>query len=156
MSLTNYTKRKTVLSVSGFVFVMLASICETNVIAADNLTYSPDQWPRHWNVLVNQNNNRYEKKRFVRQHPIRSERWGGSPVVRQKSRRTFRPEYNTSSHINNYYGQNVRYENPYSGAIGYGLARPYMSGLIGPSLMPGLSAPGIPFMNSMPTQHFMW
>ena len=92
--------------------------------------------------------------------------WGIAPRAEKKSRRTYRPEYNTNAHMMNYSGQNIYRGNYYNAMNGYGLANPYASPLLVPGLMPGLTAPGIPFMTNsygtnpymmgMPVPGYMW
>ena len=156
--------------VNTFMFLLLASAATTNVLADDSLSYSPDQWPRHWNVLINktqkQNRRRARQHGYASQKPLRSRIWGVAPVAEKRSRRTYRPEYNTNAHMVNYSGQNMYRGNYYSAMNGLGLANPYASPLLVPGLMPGLAAPGIPFMtnsygtnpymNGMPMPGYMW
>ena len=139
---------------------VFASLCitmfgYTNFIIAEPLTYSPDQWPRHWNVLMDKTHlkdrlNGYRTNgKGKNQAPARSPMWGVVPVAKPKSRRSVRPEYNTNSHMQNYYGQNNYRRNYYSGFSGYGFQTPYVAPLMSPygvsALAPGLAAPGIPF-----------
>ena len=152
-----------------FMFLLLSAVTINNVSADGSLSYSPDQLPRHWNVLINktqQQNKIFRQRGYSRQKPMRSRMWGVAPVAEQKSRRTRRPEYNTNAHMMNYSGRNM-YGGYYTSAMnGYGLANPYDSPLMVPGLMPGLGAPGIPFMaNSyganpygvgMPFPGYMW
>lgn len=134
-----------------FAFLCLAIVGSRNIVIADSLTYSPDQWPRHWNVLMNKTHlqdrlNGYRAKgKYTSQTPVRSPMWGVAPTAKQKSRRSLRPEYNSNSHVRNYFGHNIYQGNYYSSLAGYGLANPYNSPLLVPGLMPGLNAPGIPF-----------
>ena len=133
-----------------FAFLCLAAAGSSNFAIAESLTYSPDQWPRHWNVLMNKTHlqarlNGYRVNgKYINQIPARSPMWGVVPTAKQKSRRSFRPEYNTNSHIRNYFGNNY-YQVNHSGFSGYGLANPYNSPLLIPGFVPGLVAPGIPF-----------
>ena len=167
-SVTYRVINKNILS-SGCLFLLLSTATLNNVLAVDSLSYSPDQWPRHWNVLINktrQQNIRSRRHGYDRQKPLRSQMWGVAPVAEKKSRRTYRPEYNTNAHMVNYSGQNIYRGNYYSAMNGYGLANPYSSPLLVPGLMPGLAAPGIPFMtnsyganpfmNGMPVPGYMW
>ena len=136
---------------SMFISLLILMICKSNVVFADALTYSPDQWPRHWNVLISQSQPQHvgrEGNGYARQKPLRSPRWGVMPRVKQKSRRTLRPEYNTNTSLGNHSGENIYNQNYYAGFSGYGLANPYASPLLVPGLMPGLTAPGIPFMSN--------
>jgi len=151
MQLTSFIViRKHVLK-NVFAFLCLASVSSSNIVIAESLTYSPDQWPRHWNVLMNKTHlqnrlNGYRANgKYTSQIPVRSPMWGVVPAAKQKSRRSLRPEYNTNSHVRNYIGHNTYQGNYYSGLAGYGLANPYNSPLLVPGLMPGLVAPGIPF-----------
>ena len=150
------TTSKYILS-NTFMFLLLSTATIKIVEADDSLSYSPDQLPRHWNVLINkthQHNKRFRQRGFS--SPLRSRMWGVAPVAEKKSRRTYRPEYNTNSHMVNYSGQNIYRGNYYSAFNGYGLANPYASPLLVPGLMPGLGAPGIPFMtNSYGTNPYM-
>lgn len=147
------------MSSSAFVFLLLSAATINNVCADGSLSYSPDQWPRHWNVLINKTNEQnksFQSHGYSRQKPLRSPMWGVAPVVEKRSRRTYRPEYNTNAHMMNYSGQNIYRGNYYSMTNGYGLANPYASPLLVPGLMPGLAAPGIPFMtNSYGTNPYM-
>lgn len=148
---------------SVFLILMLLGVSQSNNVIADNLTYSPDQWPRHWNKLINQtrqqgyqNNNGSNESYYGNQQPERSPMWGVVPIVKQKRRRSLTPEYNTSSHIHNYYNQNNYAENYSAGnmypGLGYGysspyampFASPYSAPLLAPLISPGLAAPGIP------------
>ena len=135
---------------------LLASLCITmivysNFVIADSITYSPDQWPRHWNgVMNNSRSNGYRtNSNNSEQTPSRSPMWGVVPVSKQKPRRSMRPEYDTNSHMNNYYGQNNYRGNYSTGFHGYGFQTPYVAPLMSPyaiaPLAPGLAAPGIPF-----------
>ena len=122
-----------------FMFLLL-SIATINIVSADNtLSYSPDQLPRHWNVLINktqQQNKGFRQHGYSRQKPMRSRMWGVAPVAEQKSRRTRRPEYNTNAYMMNYSGRNM-YGGYYTSAMnGYGLANPYDSPLMVPGLRP--------------------
>ena len=150
MQLTSFIKiwKHTLKSMLTFLLLTLAG--SSNVVIADSLTYSPDQWPRHWNVLMQKMHvqdrlNRYRANgNYTRQVPARSSMWGVVPSVKQKSRRSLRPEYNTNAHMRNYFGNNI-YQGNYYGFAGYGLANPYNSPLMVPGLMPGFGAPGIPY-----------
>ena len=162
--------------------IMFVSLCITivghaNYVIAEPLTYSPDQWPRHWNMLMNRThlNNRMNGYRTnendSNQKPARSPMWGVVPVTKQKSRRSLRPEYNTNSHIQNYYGQNM-YRGNYSPTFsGYGYPISYGVPVMSPygvsAMAPGLAAPGIPFgtypymgrfpvMGGLPGMGYMW
>lgn len=128
-------------------FLLLTLAVSSNVVFSDSLTYSPDQWPRHWNVLMHKTDLQERlngNRKYGRQTPMRSPMWGVVPTAKQKSRRSFRPEYNTNSHMKNYFGNNL-YQGNYYGFSGYGLANPYNSPLLVPGLMPGLVAPSIPY-----------
>lgn len=136
---------------SLFIFLLMLLTSISNVVVADTLTYSPDQWPRHWNVLINETqkqNNRYQVNGYVSQQPVRSPMWGVMPSAKQKPRRGVRPEYNTDSYTGSYPQESIYYQNYYSGFSGYGLANPYVSPLWVPGLMPGLNAPNIPFISN--------
>ena len=136
---------------SMFISLLILMICKSNVVFADALTYSPDQWPRHWNVLINQSQTQDVRRGgngYARKKPLRSPRWGVIPRAKQISRRTLRPEYNTNTSLGNYVGENIYNQNYYSGFSGYGLANPYASPLLVPGLMPGLTAPGLPFISN--------
>lgn len=131
--------------------LIISFACLNNNVTAGSLTYSPDQWPRHWNAHVIKNkqlNDRQKRNSNNRQSPLRSPMWGIVPAAKQNQRRSQRPEYNTNAHIVNYPGQNIYHTNYYSGANGNGLANPYVSPLLVPGLMPGLTAPGIPFITN--------
>jgi hypothetical protein len=135
--------------------IILLVISNNNLVIAEPLTYSPDQWPRHWNVLINktnsqeQINNQRSKGKYINQTPVRSPVWGVVPKDRQKPRRSLRPEYDTNSHMRNYNGQNRYSGNYYSGSTGYALPISYGIPLMNPygvsAMAPGLAAPGIPF-----------
>jgi len=163
----------------AFLLLMLIVVCKSNSAGAENLTYSPDQWPRHWNQLINKtrhqqqylNGNRENNARYISQQPLRSPMWGIVPAAKQAPRRTLTPEYDTRSHIGNYYGQH-HYGSRYSGFSAYGLSSPYgygvpmMAPYAAPVLAPGLAAPGIPFgtypygvgfpMMGMPATGLLW
>lgn len=151
MQLTFFIVRKENMLKSAFVFLCLSIIGGGNVVVAESLTYSPDQWPRHWNVLMNKSypkdrlNSHRRNGKVLNQAPTRSPFWGVVPASKQKPRRSVRPEYNTNGHIQNYYGQNFNQGNYYSGFSSFGLANPYNSALLVPGLMPGFIGAGIPF-----------
>lgn len=136
-----------------------------DVVIADALTYSPDQWPRHWNVLMNetqtqnfngccqQNAGHYSIQNYQSEQPARSPMWGMMPEVKQKNRRSVRPEYNTNFHLMNYSnpGNNYSSFNPNMYSYGwnnYGFnnvySTPYLQPYSLPVLAPGLAAPGLP------------
>ena len=142
-----------------FLIFILMGVCHSNNVIADSLTYSPDQWPRNWNKLINkahqqryQNNNDSYEFNYGNQRPERSPMWGMVPIVKQQRRRSLTPEYNTNSHIHNYYNQNNFGESFSSGnmypGLGYGYSSPYAmpftSPYSAPLISPGLAAPGIP------------
>lgn len=177
MSLTFFVANKKYALKSVFVSLCITIVSYTNFVIADSLTYSPDQWPRHWNVLMNKTQledrlNGYKPNtRGQAQTPARSPMWGVVPVAKQKPRRSVRPEYNTNLHMQNYYGQNNYQGNYYPGFPGYGYQTPYITPLMSPygalPLAPGLAAPGIPFgtypfmsgfpvMGGMPGTGYMW
>ncbi|MCK4865456.1 MAG: hypothetical protein KAT06_08485 [Gammaproteobacteria bacterium] len=136
---------------NAFMFLLLSTVAINNVSADNSLSYSPDQLPRHWNVLINetqQQNKGFRQRGYLKQKPLRSHMWGVAPVAEKMSRRTHRPEYNTNSHMVNYSRSNIYAGLNYSGMNGYGLANPYASPLLVPGLMPGLGAPSIPFMTN--------
>ena len=155
------------------ILLLLVIVNSSNFVIAESLTYSPDQWPRHWNVLMNKTHlqdrlNGYRANgKYTNQTPVRSPMWGVVPTVKKKPRRTLRPEYNTNAHMRSYSAQNIYHGNYYSGLAGYGLANPYNSPLLVPGLLPGLAAPGIPFatspfmgglpvMGGMPRTGYLW
>ena len=152
--------------------VLLLTMMFSNLAYAEGLTYSPDQWPRRWNMLINNMhhdenrgngrsyNRSYNKHKRVRSdlngsRPARSPSWGVPPETKPRSRRSLRPDYNTNSHIVNYsgltnmYGMYGMYGTTYPGFAGYGLGSPYATPFlipgISPILAPGLAAPGIPY-----------
>ena len=168
-------------------WVMVPVILVVGKIAmADTLSYSPDQWPRHWSKLVNETNSHNSQQRQSGNHgrmqqPARSPAWGLLPVKKNKSRRSVRPEYNTQSHIQHmpvhggvYQGGFIPAYQPVYPGFGHGapLAVPAMNPYITPLLAPGLAAPGIPlfmhpynnypyaggmpFTNGWPTTGYMW
>ncbi len=47
-------RRRELISVFGF--LCLATMGHSNYVVAESITYSPDQWPRHWNVLMHKTN----------------------------------------------------------------------------------------------------
>lgn len=151
MQLTSFIEIRKYVLKGIFTFLCMAIIGSSNFVIADSLTYSPDQWPRHWNVLMQKMNlqdrlNRYrENGKYTNQVPVRSSMWGVVPAAKQKSRRSLRPEYNTNAHMRNYFSNNIYQANYYSGFSGYGLENPYNSPLLVPGLMPGFVAPGIPY-----------
>lgn len=137
---------------NSVVMMLLAAIAfSSNVVSAGTLTYSPDQWPRRWNVLMNQSlqpSDHYGKNNYDGQRPARSPMWGVVPSGKRKSRRSVRPEYYTQSYINHYPTQDIYSVNYYSGIYGSGLANPYVSPLLVPGLMPFFNTPGIPFVSN--------
>ena len=168
--------RKYVLKII-FVSLCLTIVGHTHFVIAEPLTYSPDQWPRHWNVLMNRTHlkerlNGYRSNaNGTNQKPARSPMWGVVPVAKQKSRRSLRPEYNTNSHMQNYYGQNMYRGNYYPASSGHGYPTSFGVPLMSPygvsALAPGLAAPGIPFgaypfmgrppvMGGFPGMGYMW
>ncbi|MFK5914738.1 MAG: hypothetical protein QM484_10195 [Woeseiaceae bacterium] len=172
MQLTSFIVSKKHMLMNMFVFLCLSIISSGNVVVAESLTYSPDQWPRHWTVLMNKTHlkdrlNGYRGNRQgMNQAPTRSPVWGVVPATKQKSHRSLRPEYNTNAHMQNYYGLNFYQGNDYSGFSSFGLANPYNSPLLVPGFMPGL-APGIPFgtnqfmggfpvMGGYPRTRYLW
>lgn len=167
MQLTSLILNKKTMLKSMFASLCIAMIVYSNLLIADSLTYSPDQWPRHWNGLINNTNINDHRINFTNrdQAPTRSPMWGVAPVTKQKPRRSMRPEYNTNSHIQNYYGHNNYRGHYFSGFSGYGYPAPYVAPLISPygfsPLAPGLAAPGIPFgaypfMGGFPGIGNMW
>ena len=167
-SISFYITNKNILR-NIFIVLLIIVASNSKVVNADALTYSPDQWPRHWNVLINQSqkqSERYRERSYNREKPARSPMWGMKPRAKQKSRRSITPEYNMNTYRVNHSSQNIYYGNYYTGFSGYGLANPYISPLLVPGLMPGLSAPGIPFitnpyamnpyMGGMPAPGYMW
>lgn len=185
MTLTSfYTTRYAVHKNSMWIMVLVI-MAVGKIAMADSLSYSPDQWPRHWSKLVNEKNSLNSQQRQFDNHnrmpqPARSPAWGMLPDKKKKSRRSVRPEYNTQSHIqhvpmNGMYprGFYPGYQPMYPG-YGYGtpLAVPAMNPYITPLLAPGLAAPGIPlymqpynrypyaggipFNSGWPTTGYMW
>lgn len=138
MQLTSFiVHRKYLLTI----FWWLLMVTSNHSLMAESLTYSPDQWPRHWNVLMNKVNHQksgYGHK-YRNQAPLRSQVWGVVPRAKQKPRRSLRPEYDTNSHMQNYYSGYRSYASPI--AYGAPLVSPYGASIMGP----GLAAPGIPF-----------
>ena len=157
---------------SMLAILLLAILGYSHFVNAESLTYSPDQWPRHWNVLMNKTQlqnrlngyraNGYRAKgRYKHQTSVRSPMWGVVPTAKRKSRRSLRPEYNTNAHMRNYFSQNNYQGNYYSGLAGFGLANPYNSPLLVPGLMPGFVPVGIPFATSpyaggFPGSRYLW
>lgn len=146
---------------------LVLTIMLSNLTYAGALTYSPDQWPRHWNILINEtqhyNGNHYNRNLYNNQahmrpnqrrsKPARSTQWGVPPVAKPRSRRSVRPEYDTNSHLYGYNGPAnfvAPYGTPYQGFNGSGLASPFAAPLLvpgmSPLLAPGLTAPGFPFV----------
>ena len=170
MQLTSLILNRKMMLKSVFASLFLSMIVYSTFVIADSLTYSPDQWPRHWNVeMKNTDLNDYRtNSNNSEQAPSRSPMWGVAPVSKQKPRRSMRPEYDTNSHMQNYYGQsNYRgnYFPGYSAYPGYGYPAPHLAPLISPygysPLAPGLAAPGIPFgaypfMGGFPGIGNMW
>ena len=102
MQLTSFlVRRKYLLKM----FWLLLMVTSSHSLMAESLTYSPDQWPRHWNVLMNKANHQQDRNsnKYRSQAPLRSKVWGVVPRAKQKSRRSLRPEYDTNSHMHNYY-----------------------------------------------------
>jgi hypothetical protein len=165
------TKKYGVKNVTILLSVVLMSVANYSV--ADSISYSPDQWPRHWNVLINDNQqnafNRYgipqnnyypaQQNNYTGGEPARSPMWGMMPEVKQSHRRSRTPEYDTRYHVGNYFNQGNVYSSPYPntmlpglnnyGLNNYGLNTPYYSSVPGyysaPFMSPGLAAPGLPF-----------
>ena len=138
MQLTSFiVRRKYLLKM----FWLLLMVTSSHSLVAESLTYSPDQWPRHWNVLMNKANHQQERNsnKYRSLAPLRSKVWGVVPRAKQKSRRSLRPEYDTNSHMNNYYSGYRGFAAPIT--YGMPLASPYGASVMGP----GLAAPGIPF-----------
>lgn len=143
--------RKYVLK-SGIIFLAISA---DNLAVAEPLTYSPDQWPRHWNVLITKTNlqkqisNQESKGNYFNQLPARSPVWGVVPKERQKRRRSLRPEYDTNYHMRNYYGQNLYGGHYHSYSTAYALPMSHHMPAMNPYgvavMAPGLAAPGIPF-----------
>lgn len=151
MKLTTFIKQDKYVLANMIMLLLLFAACASKAVIADSMTYSPEQWPRHWNTLINetqQQNNHYRQSGYASQKPMRSPMWGMAPVAKKKPRRTLRPEYNTNTHVINYSGQNFYGQNSYPVMNGYGLANPYASPLLVPGLMPGLGAPGIPYITN--------
>lgn len=160
MKLTSFIYINKLLQNRVLLILMFMIACKSNNVIADSLTYSPDQWPRHWNQLINKtrqeylNNNRSNKNSYSSQRPERSPMWGMVPIVKQKPRRSLTPEYDTHSHMRNYYNQNSYRENYYAGnnfpGLGYGFpssySTPFNTPYIVPTLAPGLAAPGVPML----------
>ncbi len=146
MKLTSFNAYRKILLKSTAICLLLITASYSSLTFSESLTYSPDQWPRRWGMLMNKTKlqdrltgySRHANK--ISSAPLRSPVWGVVPAARQKPRRTLRPEYNTTAHIHNYYGQNF-----YPAYNGLGLANPYNSPLFVPGLMPGLAAPAIPY-----------
>jgi len=159
MKLISYLAINKFISVGAIMFLPVSFVMTSKVLADGSLTYSPDQWPRHWNVLINKTKKNHRgsyQYGTILQKPLRSPMWGIVPIADKKSRRTYRPEYNTNAHMMNYSEQNMYRGNYYNAMSGYGLANPYASPLLVPGLMPGLTAPGIPYMlNSYGTNPYM-
>ena len=151
LKLTSFNAYRKILLKSTTICLLLTTASYSSLTFSESLTYSPDQWPRRWGMLMNKTKlqnrltgyNRYSNK--ISSAPLRSPVWGVVPAARQKPRRTLRPEYNTNAHMENYYGQNFYSGNYYSGFGGVGLANPYNSPLLVPGVLPGLIAPGIPY-----------
>ena len=160
MKLTScFTDRKTELkSVFGVLLVLVLSSNE--IAVAEPLTYSPDQWPRHWNVLMSGTSHQQRLNKnipnadYSRRVPVRSPQWGYAPRVKQKPRRSRTPEYNTNFHLMNYSNQVNRYaglyrRNNYQPVANMGLANPYPAPYLGyfssALLAPGVAAPAVPF-----------
>lgn len=138
MPLTSFSMRKKYLLK---IFWLLLIVTSSHQLMAESLTYSPDQWPRHWNILMNKANHQQGRNsnKYKNQTPLRSQVWGVVPRTKQKPRRSLRPEYDTNSHMRNYYSGSRGYASP----INYGvpMVSPYGASVIGP----GLAAPGVPF-----------
>lgn len=143
------------------VILFLFAITANNTfVVADSLTYSPDQWPRHWKVLINGDHqqggivaNRNYQNHYGWEKPARSPSWGMLPN-RRKPRRSTTPEYNTNSHLIDYSGLNTNYRpyHPgayYPGLASPGLASPFAGPLVNPYtvpvLAPGLGSPVTPY-----------
>ena len=138
MQLTSFIVRRKYLLKMFWILLMVTS---SHSLMAESLTYSPDQWPRHWNVLMNKANHQQDRNsnKYRSQAPLRSKVWGVVPRAKQKSRRSLRPEYDTNSHMHNYYSGYRGFAAPIT--YGMPLVSPYGASVMGP----GLAAPGIPF-----------
>lgn len=181
MTLTfiNKTNRNGLYNILIVLFVIIS--VQNNFVNANDLTYSPDQWPRHWNALINQNQpdqntSGYQSRRsdYENQRPLRSPMWGVMPSAKKTSRRSMWPEYNTRAHLHG----GVYAENYYSGFPAYGLpvpmasplVMPYGAPLLAPGIMPGINPGGYPyaaypygtypygspFMGGFPGTGYMW
>jgi len=142
------------------VLLLLALLCNSNTTFADSITYSPDQLPRKWNVLINEMHNDQKlnghgqkngikpyKPNASRNKPSRSTAWGVPPVKKKNSHRSRSPEYNTQMPRYSYPMPMNGYGAYYPGLAGFGLSpysTPFMVPGMSPLLAPGLSAPGIP------------
>ncbi|MDH5424579.1 MAG: hypothetical protein OEY29_06285 [Gammaproteobacteria bacterium] len=146
--------------------VAVSLFININLVKADSLSYSPDQWPGHWNEAMDDRNyqtsisdydrcnNNCERQNnyYSKQRPAKSPIWGMAPVSKDKPRRTVRPEYNSNSHMMRYEKMKNNYSPYYSAqmipAMG-GLVNPYAGSVLNPYavpvMVPGLAAPGIPF-----------
>ena len=138
MQLTSFIVRRKYLLKMFWILLMVTS---SHSLMAESLTYSPDQWPRHWNVLMNKANHQQDRNsnKYRSQAPLRSKVWGVVPRAKQKTRRSLRPEYDTNSHMHNYYSGYRGFAAPIT--YGMPLVSPYGASVMGP----GLAAPGIPF-----------
>jgi hypothetical protein len=149
MTLAFLTKLNKNILKNIFIGFLVIITVNTSVVLADTLTYSPDQWPRHWGELMSQTQREQElyysqqQPGYLTQRPERSPMWGVMPSARQKPRRTLRPEYNTQAHLQPYVSQNAYAGNYNSEFSSYGLSVPLASPLVIPYSAPGLVAPGL-------------
>ncbi|NOY66313.1 MAG: hypothetical protein GXP13_02745 [Gammaproteobacteria bacterium] len=155
MSFTIFKKNDFKFIVLAIPLIMMGNV---NSAFADPLSYSPDQWPRNWNILIDemnqgvnnhhyQHNNRPPKKDTSRKRPARSSAWGVPPVARSKPRRSKWPEYNTQAPRYNMQRPGFGYGSYYPGLTGLGLtpfAAPLLVPGMSPLLAPGMVSPGIP------------
>ena len=153
----NLTKTKSLAGKYHYAFYMVMAMVLMLImqsLMADSLTYSPDQWPRRWNRLIQQtslqdqlNGHAYTVRpqspsRSCRcnQPPRHSRVWGVVPSAGKKSRRSTRPDYSLATEQVTPPTQAV-----YPG-YGFGAVYPSVYGnpYINPVIAPGLAAPAIP------------
>ncbi len=153
----NLNKTKSLAGKYHYTFYMVMGMVLMLVmpsLMADSLTYSPDQWPRRWNRLIQQTSLQEQLNGHIstarpqarsrscscNQPPRHSRVWGVVPSAGKKSRRSTRPDYSlTTERTTPYAAAN------YPG-YGYGAAYPSVYGnpYINPVIAPGLAAPAIP------------
>ena len=156
MTLTFINKMNRYCWYNNLIVVFVIISAQSKFVNANDLTYSPDQWPRHWNALINQapsqqntSGSQSQRDQYENHRPLRSPMWGVMPSAKKSSRRSMWPEYNTRAHLHSA----IYAENYYSGFPAYGLpipmasslVMPYGAPLLAPGIMPGINPVGYPY-----------